>query len=64
MSLESIRAHLETVREEIATAAYDELRRAVDEGETKRPDLEKRLTRARGAVERALAALGESDEDA
>jgi hypothetical protein len=62
--LEELAARLETVAEDLADAALDRLRRnadAVAAGETPDPGLvaeEKRLTRARRAVEKAVALVG------
>jgi hypothetical protein len=66
--LDAVRADLASLAERLADLAYEELRRAVADGEGKRPELERRLTRARGAVERALAILrdtadGDGDGD-
>lgn|GEM_PF-727714 len=62
--LDAIRAELASLAERIGDLAYEELRRAVADGEGKRPELERRLTRARGAVERAVGILrGGGDGD-
>ena len=55
--LDAIRAELASLAERIGDLAYEELRRAVADGEGRRPELERRLTRARGAVERAVGIL-------
>jgi hypothetical protein len=52
-----IRARLEAISEELADMALDILREAVDQGAEKRPDLEKRVTRARAAVDKAANLL-------
>ena len=63
MELESIISDLEGVRDRLGDVIFGELRRAIEAGETKRPDLERRLTRAAHAVDRALAVLrGAPDE--
>ena len=65
--VEDIRTRLAGIAEELADRALDVLREAVDRGETGRPDDERRLTRARAAVERAVMLLGgrgEGDDDA
>jgi len=54
----AVRDELVHIGDRLGDLAYDELRRAVDAGETSRPELERRLTRARHAVERAVAILG------
>jgi len=55
--IEDIRSRLEAISEELADMALDVLREAVDQGADKRPDLEKRLTRARTAVDKAANLL-------
>ncbi len=55
--LDAIRDELASLAERIGDLAYEELRRAVADGEGRRPELERRLTRARGAVERAVGIL-------
>ncbi|HET9732887.1 MAG TPA: hypothetical protein VFP54_09460 [Acidimicrobiales bacterium] len=60
MGEQDIRQRLEAIGEELADLAYDALRRAADgDGDTGE---ERRLTRARRAVERAVAALGGAEE--
>lgn len=56
--LDDLRARLENIAEELRDAAYDALRTAAEEGAAG-SDEEKRLSRARRAVERAVAALGQ-----
>jgi hypothetical protein len=51
---------LRAVEEELGDVIYDVLRAAVSRGEAKRPDLEKRLTRARNAVSKAVHLLDDS----
>jgi hypothetical protein len=51
---------LRAVEEELGDVIYDVLREAVSRGEAKRPDLEKRLTRARNAVAKAVHLLDDS----
>ena len=55
--VDDIRDRLQAIAEELADQAIEVLREAVDRGETARPDLERRLTRARSAVERAVHLL-------
>jgi hypothetical protein len=55
--LEEIRAELAGLGERLASLGIDALREAIDAGETKRPDLERRITRARNAIERAASIL-------
>ncbi|HEV2369710.1 MAG TPA: hypothetical protein VGR90_07530 [Acidimicrobiales bacterium] len=59
--LDGIRARLETLAEELADAALDSLREAV--GGRGDADDERRITRARRAVERAVAILGGGAEE-
>ncbi len=54
--LESIRSRLEAISEELADLAIDRLRQAVG-GDTGAPAEERRLTRARRAVDKAAAIL-------
>lgn len=53
---------LETISEEIAELAMDELREAVRAKATKRPVAEKQLTQARRAVEKAIHLLRTAPE--
>jgi hypothetical protein len=57
--LDDIRSRLEAVAEELGDLALDRLRESVAEG-TDASD-ERRLTRARRAVEKAAAILGEEE---
>jgi hypothetical protein len=52
-----VRGRLEAIAEELADMALDVLREAVDQGADRRPELEKRITRARTAVEKAANLL-------
>ena len=56
--LDELRARLEGIAEELADAAMDVLRQALEEGAVRRPEAERRITQARRAVDRAVAALG------
>lgn len=56
--VDDIRSRLQAIAEELADLAIDLLREAVEEGAGARPELEKRVTRARGAVEKAVSLLG------
>jgi len=58
--LDEIRSRLEAVAEDLADLALDRLREAVTSGGDAQD--ERRITRARRAVERALAILGGGDE--
>lgn len=55
--LEEICIELDRVRERLDDLAFDLLREAVREKADRRPELEKRVTRARRALERAIATL-------
>ncbi len=57
--LDDIRARLASIAEELGDAALTVLRDAVEAGADKRPELERRLTRARSAVEKAVHLLDE-----
>lgn len=52
-----MRSRLTAIAEELADLALDVLREAVSDGAEKRPELEKRVTRARTAVEKAARLL-------
>jgi len=56
--VEDIRARLDQIAEELGDLALDTLRAAVEAGATK-SDKEKRITRARNAVEKAARLLDE-----
>jgi len=55
--LETVRQALQDVIDRLDDIAYRELRDAVSRKETKRPDIERRLTRARNALLRAMPLL-------
>ena len=57
-----IRARLEAIAEELADLAIVRLRESIDAGGTELPLDERRLTRARRAVEKAVHLLDESDD--
>lgn len=59
MSAEHIRDQLEHIAEQLDDLAMTVLRDAVEEGATSRPEEEKRLTRARRSVEKAISILGD-----
>lgn len=54
---EEIRSRLESISEELADLAISRLRDSIDAGGTELPVDEKRLTRARRAVEKAMYLL-------
>jgi len=55
--VEELRDRLTSIADDLTELAINALRDAVEAGEDKRPDLEKQLTRARGAVEKAATIL-------
>jgi hypothetical protein len=59
---DDIRGRLEVIAEELADLAIVRLRESIDAGGTELPVDEKRLTRARRAVEKAIAILKEPDD--
>ena len=61
---DEIRGRLEGIAEEMADLAIVRLRESIDAGGTKYPVDEKRLTRARRAVEKAIHLLEEPDDNA
>jgi len=59
---EDIKARLQSIAEELADLAIVRLRESIDAGGAEYPVDEKRLTRARRAVEKAIHVLGEPDD--
>jgi hypothetical protein len=59
---DEIRARLEAISEELADLAIVRLRESIDAGGTELPVDERRLTRARRAVEKAAAILAQPDD--
>jgi len=59
---EEIRGRLEAIAEELADLAIVRLRESIDAGGKELPVEERRLTRARRAVEKAAAILQEPDD--
>lgn len=60
--LQDIRARLEAIAEELADLALERLRESIDAGGRELPVDERRLTRARRAVEKAAAILAAPDD--
>ena len=60
-SVEEIVSNLQSVSEDLADKALDALKEAHRAGETKRPELERQLTQARRAVEKAIGVLSRLD---
>ena len=60
---DEVRQRLERIAEELADLALVRLRESIDAGGSELPVDERRLTRARRAVEKAAFILREPDED-
>jgi predicted ABC-type ATPase len=60
---DDIRQRLHAISEELADLAIERLRESIDAGGTELPVDERRLTRARRAVEKAAAILAEPHDD-
>ncbi len=58
---QEIKRRLEAIAEELADLAIVRLRESIDAGGSELPADEKRLTRARRAVEKAIGLLDEPD---
>jgi len=56
-SHESIQEKLRAISDEIADLAMSDIRNSIEEGHNKTSDIEKRLTRARRAIEKAIHLL-------
>jgi hypothetical protein len=59
---QDIRARLEAIAEELADLGMERLKESIDAGGYELPVDEKRLARARRAVEKAAAILAEPDD--
>jgi len=59
---DDVRQRLEAISEDLADLAIVRLRESIDAGGTELPVDERRLTRARRAVERAIGILREADD--
>lgn len=57
-----IRQRLETISEELADLSIERLKESIDAGGNELPVDEKRLARARRAIEKAIGILREPDE--
>jgi hypothetical protein len=60
--LDDIRGRLEAIEEELAELAIGRLRESIDAGGIELPVDEKRLTRARRSIVKAIALLAEPDD--
>lgn len=59
---DDLRHRLEAIAEELADLAIERLKESIDAGGAELPVDERRLTRARRAVEKAAALLAEPDD--
>lgn len=59
---DGIRQRLEVIAEELADLAIERLRASIDAGGDELPVDERRLTRARRSVEKAISILREPDD--
>jgi predicted ABC-type ATPase len=59
---DDVRGRLEAIAEELADLALERLRESIDAGGNELPVDERRLSRARRAVEKAAAILREPDD--
>ena len=59
---DEVRGRLEVIAEELADLAIQRLRESIDAGGQELPVDERRLTRARRAVEKAVGILREPDD--
>jgi len=62
-SHESIQEKLRAISDEIADLAMSDIRNSIEEGHNKTSDIEKRLTRARRAIEKAIHLLEVENAD-
>lgn len=60
---DDIRGRLESISEELADLAIERLKESIDAGGNELPVDERRLSRARRAVEKAIGILKEPDDD-
>lgn len=61
---DDVRSRLEVIEEELAELAITRLQESIDAGGTEIPVDEKRLTRARRSIVKAIALLEEPDDRA
>jgi hypothetical protein len=59
---DDIRRRLQAISDELADLAIERLRESIDAGGEELPVDERRLTRARRAVEKAIAVLDQDDD--
>lgn len=58
-----IRSRLESITEELTEVSVDLLRSAIEAGETARPPIDKKLSQARRAVEKAARLLDQESAE-
>jgi hypothetical protein len=59
--LQELRNQLDAIAERLGDIIMDEVRSALEQGDGKRTDLDKRLTRARSSIEKAAHLLTPPD---
>jgi len=59
---DDLRRRLQSISEELADLAIERLRQSIDAGGNELPVDERRLTRARRAIEKAIGILAEPDD--
>lgn len=59
---DDLRRRLQAISEELADLAIERLRESIDAGGNELPVDERRLTRARRAIEKAIGILAEPDD--
>lgn len=60
-SVDEIITNLQSISEDLADKALDALKEAHRDGQSKRPELERQLTQARRAIEKAIGVLSRLD---
>lgn len=62
-SIDDLVAQLKSISDDLADKALDVLKQAHRAGESKRPEVERTLTQARRAVEKAVTLLGRTNSE-
>ncbi|MEO8364103.1 MAG: hypothetical protein ABI570_06960 [Ilumatobacteraceae bacterium] len=62
-SIDDLVAQLKSISDDLADKALDVLKQAHRAGESKRPEVERTLTQARRAVEKAVSLLGRTNSE-
>lgn len=60
-SVDEIITNLQSISEDLADKALDALKEAHRDGQSRRPELERQLTQARRAIEKAIGVLSRLD---